>query len=382
MWYEAAKRARSFDANQIRQHLYGAEFDSPQGRLVMQPSHHTSKPIRIGRVRADGQFDVIHTTAAQAPRPWNKWLPDTQTFGCDWSDAAKGGKYPLSTVNVGVLHSVSGPLSFSERPVLLSTLMTIDQINDAGGVKLSETDSRTIIPVIRDGASTPSAFAALATEMINTHQVAAVFGGWTSASRVAMKPVFESLDNLLFYPVQFESQECSRNIIYCGQSANQQIEPALMWALHHFPPSKPYLLLGSDYVFPRTANAIARSYLETFGAKVVDEIYLSLGQEDTLNLTDVIKSKCPAPPLGLGCVILNTLNGIVNNDLFLKLNSSQMDSVTWPTLSFSIGEAEAEVIGFDYVKGHFSSWYSSPTLILSTLFLFSFPSSPLRPSPH
>jgi urea transport system substrate-binding protein len=151
------------------------------------------------------------------------------------------------TVQVGVLQSLTGTMAISEVTVKNATLLAIDEINAKGGVL-----GKKIVPVVEDGASDPAMFAQKAQKLIQQDKVATVFGGWTSASRKAMLPVFERFKGLLWYPVQFEGNECSPNIMYSGAQPNQQILPALDWA--EGKGYKSIFLLGSDYVFPRTAN--------------------------------------------------------------------------------------------------------------------------------
>ena len=154
-------------------------------------------------------------------------------------------------IKVGVLHSLSGTMAISETSVVDATLMAIEEINEAGGVL-----GRQIEPVVVDGASDWPTFAREAERLISKERVRAVFGCWTSASRKTVKPVFERHDHLLFYPVQYEGLEESPNIVYTGAAPNQQIIPAVQWCFDNL--GKRFFLVGSDYVFPRTANAIIK----------------------------------------------------------------------------------------------------------------------------
>ena len=187
-------------------------------------------------------------------------------IGCGGSETAESG----NEVKVGVLHSLSGTMAISEIPVKDAELLAIEEINAAGGVL-----GKTIVPVVEDGASEPAMFAQKAQKLIQQDEVVTVFGGWTSASRKAMLPVFEAQGNLLWYPVQFEGNECSPNIFYLGAQPNQQILPALEWAFEKG--YKNIYLLGSDYVFPRTANLILRKHIEDRGGTVTGEEYVPLG---------------------------------------------------------------------------------------------------------
>jgi len=174
------------------------------------------------------------------------------------------------TIKVGILHSLSGTMSISEVTVKDSTLMAIEEINAAGGVL-----GKQIEPIIEDGASDWPTFAEKAAKLLLEDQVAVVFGCWTSASRKAVKPVFEENNGLLFYPVQYEGLEQSPNIFYTGATTNQQIVPAVEYLLEEG--KTKMFLLGSDYVFPRTSNTIIRAQLDAAGAEVVGEEYVPLG---------------------------------------------------------------------------------------------------------
>ena len=178
------------------------------------------------------------------------------------------------TVKVGVLQSLTGTMAISEVTVKNATLLAIDQINAKGGVL-----GKQIEPVIEDGASDPSMFAQKAQKLIQEDQVVTVFGGWTSASRKAMLPVFERFKGLLWYPVQFEGNECSPDIMYSGAQPNQQILPALQWAEEKG--YKNVFLLGSDYVFPRTANLILKKHIAHDGKMLAGEEYVPLGGSDS-----------------------------------------------------------------------------------------------------
>jgi urea transport system substrate-binding protein len=174
------------------------------------------------------------------------------------------------TIKVGVLHSLSGTMSISEVTVRDSTLMAIDEINAAGGVL-----GKQIEAVVEDGASDWPTFAEKASKLLLEDQVAVVFGCWTSASRKAVKPVFEENNGLLFYPVQYEGLEQSPNIFYTGATTNQQIVPAVDYLLSQG--KKKFFLLGSDYVFPRTSNTIIKAQLAANGGETVGEEYVPLG---------------------------------------------------------------------------------------------------------
>ena len=189
-------------------------------------------------------------------------------------------------VKVGVLHSLTGTMAISEVTVKNSTQLAIDEINAAGGVM-----GKQLTAVVEDGASDPAVFAQKASKLVDNDKVATVFGGWTSASRKAMLPVFEKSKNLLWYPVQFEGNECSPNIMYSGAQPNQQMLPAFDWAKEKG--YKNYFLVGSDYVYPRTANLIASKHIEGAGFKVAGEEYQALGGTDFSGVIAKIKASKP-----------------------------------------------------------------------------------------
>jgi len=173
-------------------------------------------------------------------------------------------------IKVGALHSLSGTLAISEKPVEESTLLAIEEINRSGGLL-----GRRIEPVVIDGKSDWQEFARQAERLIAEVKVATIFGCWTSASRKTVKPVFEEYNHLLIYPVQYEGLEQSPNIIYTGAAPNQQIIPAVKWAYENL--GKKFFLVGSDYVFPRSANEIIRAQVKALKGQIVGEEYLLLG---------------------------------------------------------------------------------------------------------
>jgi urea transport system substrate-binding protein len=244
-------------------------------------------------------------------------------------------------VKVGVLHSLTGTMAISEVTVKNAELLAIEEINAAGGVL-----GRQIEPVIEDGASEPATFAQKATKLIQSNKVATVFGGWTSASRKAMLPVFQRGQNLLWYPVQFEGNECSPNIMYSGAQPNQQILPAFEWAAAQG--YKTYFLIGSDYVFPRTANLILAKHIGAKGLTVSGEDYVPLGGSDFSAVVGKIQQAKPD-------IIFSTLNGDSNVSFFKQMAAAGLTDKT-PVMSFSIGEQEAQAMGPALVKGSYAAW--------------------------
>ncbi|OHT21828.1 urea ABC transporter substrate-binding protein [Edaphosphingomonas haloaromaticamans] len=259
--------------------------------------------------------------------------------------AAKG-----DGVAVGVLQSLTGTMAISEITVKNAEMLAIDEINAAGGVL-----GKKITALVEDGASDPSTFAQKASKLIEDGGVATVFGGWTSASRKAMLPVFERTGNLLWYPVQFEGNECSPNIMYSGAQPNQQALPALEWAMKQG--YKSYFLVGSDYVYPRTANLILKKHIEKGGMAVAGEAYVPLGGTDFSGVIAKIQSAKPA-------IVINTLNGDSNVAFFKQMQAAGLSPKTLPVMSFSIGEQEAQAMGAALVEGSYATWNYFQSLAL------------------
>ncbi|MDE3178571.1 MAG: transporter substrate-binding protein, partial [Acidobacteriota bacterium] len=218
----------------------------------------------------------------------------------------------------------------------------IQQVNASGGVLGKKLD-----PIVEDGASEPAIFSQKAQKLIQENKVATVFGGWTSASRKAMLPVFERFHALLWYPVQFEGNECSADIMYSGAQPNQQILPALDWAFEKG--YKRIFLLGSDYVFPRTANLILKKHIRQRGGVVAGEEYVPLGGTDFSSVITKIKLARPD-------IIFNTLNGDSNVSFFKQMAASGMPPSKMPVMSFSIAEQEARAMGTKLVSGSYAAW--------------------------
>jgi urea transport system substrate-binding protein len=246
------------------------------------------------------------------------------------------------TVKVGVLHSLSGTMAISEDTVKNATLLAIDQVNASGGVL-----GKKIVPVIEDGSSDPAIFSQKAQKLIQEDKVVTVFGGWTSASRKAMLPVFERFHSLLWYPVQFEGNECSSNIMYSGAQPNQQILPALDYAFQTG--KKKVFLLGSDYVFPRTANLILKKHILKNGGVVSGEEYVPLGGTDFSAIITKIKIAKPD-------VVFSTVNGDSNVSFFKQLAAAGITQAQLPVMSFSIAEQEAKAMGTSLVSGSYTAW--------------------------
>ncbi len=221
-------------------------------------------------------------------------------------------------------------------------LMAIAEINEAGGVL-----GRTIEPVIEDGESDPKTFALKAKLLIEQDKVATIFGGWTSASRKAVLPVLEECNALMWYPVEYEGLECSRHIFYTGICPNQQVGPAVDWLLQN--KGKSFYLVGSDYVFPRTANKIIKAHLKRQGGTLAGEEYVALGTTEFGNLIKRIKHARPD-------VVFNTLNGDSNLAFYQQYKDAGISAEEIPIMAISIGEEELRRIGGDTAAGHYASW--------------------------
>jgi urea transport system substrate-binding protein len=263
--------------------------------------------------------------------------------GSPAASPAAGG----DTIKVGILHSQSGTMAISEKSVVDAELLAIEEINKAGGIL-----GKQIEPVIEDGASDWPTFAEKAKKLIDQDKVVSIFGCWTSASRKAVLPVFEEKKHMLWYPVQYEGQECSQNIFYTGAAPNQQIEPAVEWLLKN--KGKEFFLVGSDYVFPRTANTIIKAQVAKLGGKIVGEDYIPLGGTEVTPIISKIKAALPE-----GGVIFNSLNGDSNVAFFKQLQGAGLDPKKYPSMSVSIAEEEVKAIGVEYLEGHYTNFLKS-----------------------
>lgn len=271
-------------------------------------------------------------------------VPTTAVTTAGPSDGSTGttGGSSGDTIKIGVLHSLSGTMAISETAVRDATLLAIEEINAAGGVL-----GKKLEPIVEDGASDWPTFAEKASKLIQSDKVAVVFGGWTSASRKAMLPVFEGLNGLLFYPVQYEGLETSPNIFYTGATTNQQIVPAVEFLLEQG--KTRFFLLGSDYVFPRTSNLIINAQLEAAGLNAVGEEYTPLGHVEYSTVINKIRAADPD-------VIFNTLNGDSNVAFFKQFKDAGITAEDIPTLSVSVAEVEIRGIGAENIVGHLVAW--------------------------
>ena len=255
-------------------------------------------------------------------------------------------------IRIGVLHSQTGTMALSERPVIDAVLLAVEEINARGGVL-----GRPVEAVLADGQSDEAAFARQAEKLITEDNVCTLFGCWTSASRKAVVSVVEQHKHLLFYPVQFEGMEQSPNVVYLGPVPNQQILPALR-LLVGFEGKRRWFLVGSDYVYPITANAVVRAEAEKSGCEVVGEEYLLLGNGEVGAVVKKIKDSGAD-------LIVNTVNGDTNVALFRALRRARVTPSTMPALSTSISEQELIALGpqaaaGDYVAANYFQGLDTP----------------------
>lgn len=250
-------------------------------------------------------------------------------------------------IKVGVLHSLSGTMAISEVSLKDVVLMAIDEINASGGVL-----GRKIQPVVVDPASNWPLFAEKAKQLLLQDKVAVVFGCWTSVSRKSVLPVFESNNGLLFYPVQYEGEECSHNVFYTGAAVNQQAEPAVEYLLKEG--YKKFYLLGTDYVYPRTTNKILRAMLRAKGVpeKNIAEEYTPFHHQDYQTIVGKIKTFSAG---GDACVI-STINGDSNVPFYKEFANQGLTADDCPIMAFSVAEDELRGMDTSALVGHLAAW--------------------------
>ncbi len=254
------------------------------------------------------------------------------------------------TVKVGVLHSLSGTMAISETVLKDVALMAFEEINAKGGVM-----GRKIEPVVVDPASNWPLFAEKARQLITQDKVAAVFGCWTSVSRKSVLPVFEELNGLLFYPVQYEGEELSKNVFYTGAAPNQQAIPAVEYLMSkEGGGAKRWVLLGTDYVYPRTTNKILRAFLKSKGVadKDIDEKYTPFGHSDYQTIVADIKKFAA----GGKTAVVSTINGDSNVPFYKELGNQGLKATDVPVVAFSVGEEELRGVDTKPLVGHLAAW--------------------------
>ena len=254
------------------------------------------------------------------------------------------------TIKVGVLHSLSGTMAISETSLKDVALMTIEEINAKGGLL-----GKKLQPLVVDPASNWPLFAEKARQLLTQDKVAAVFGCWTSVSRKSVLPVFEELNGLLYYPVQYEGEELSQNVFYTGAAPNQQAIPAVEYLMSkEGGGATRFFLLGTDYVYPRTTNKILRAFLKAKGVaeKDIEETYTPFGHSDYQTIVAQIKA------FGGGgkTAVISTINGDSNVPFYKELGNQGLKATDIPVVAFSVGEEELRGIDTKPLVGHLAAW--------------------------
>lgn len=291
-----------------------------------------------------GLMGASAAAAALSGCSGSAWAEATAGSGSGGGSGKSGGADGVfgNTIKVGILHSLSGTMAISETSVRDAEMLAIDEINAAGGVLGMQLEA-----VVEDGASSNATFSEKATKLLDSDGVACVFGCWTSASRKAVLPVFEARNGLLWYPVQYEGMEQSKNIFYVGAAPNQQIVPAVDYLAENY--GKKIFLMGSDYVFPRTANTVIKAQAAAKGYEIVGETYTPMGHTDYATIINKIRASKPD-------FVFNTLNGDSNVSFFKQLKDSGLSCNDVMTCSVSVAEEEVKGIGAAYMEGHLVSW--------------------------
>jgi urea transport system substrate-binding protein len=254
------------------------------------------------------------------------------------------------TIKVGILHSLSGTMAISETVLKDVALMAIEEINAKGGVL-----GKKLEPVVVDPASNWPLFAEKARQLISKDKVAVTFGCWTSVSRKSVLPVFEELNGLLFYPVQYEGEELSKNVYYTGAAPNQQAIPAVEYLMSKAGGgAKRFVLLGTDYVYPRTTNKILRAFLKSKGVaeKDIDEKYTPFGHSDYQTIVADIKKFSQ----GGKTAVISTINGDSNVPFYKELGNAGLKAKDVPVVAFSVGEEELRGVDTKPLVGHLAAW--------------------------
>ena len=261
------------------------------------------------------------------------------------------GASAADTIKVGILHSLSGTMAISETALKNVALMTIEEINASGGVM-----GKQLEPVVVDPASNWPLFAEKARQLLTQDKVAVVFGCWTSVSRKSVNPVFKELNGLLFYPVQYEGEELEKNVFYTGAAPNQQAIPAVEYLMsEEGGGAKRWVLLGTDYVYPRTTNKILRAFLHSKGVKDEDimEEYTPFGHSDYQTIIANIKKFASA---GKKTAVVSTINGDSNVPFYKELGNQGLKATDVPVVAFSVGEEELRGVDTKPLVGHLAAW--------------------------
>nr|WP_068088256.1 urea ABC transporter substrate-binding protein [Pseudovibrio stylochi] len=265
------------------------------------------------------------------------------------SSMLAGSAIASDTIKVGVLHSLSGTMAISETTLKDAMLMLIEEQNKKGGVL-----GKQLEPVVVDPASDWPLFAEKAKELLAVHKVSAVFGNWTSVSRKSVLPVFEELNGILFYPVQYEGEESQRNVFYTGAAPNQQAIPAVDYLLENEEVER-WVLAGTDYVYPRTTNKILAAYLKAKGVSEEDIMinYTPFGHSDWQTIVSDIKAFGSA---GKKTAVVSTINGDANVPFYKELGNQGISAEDIPVVAFSVGEEELAGLDTEPLVGHLAAW--------------------------
>ncbi|WP_424976070.1 urea ABC transporter substrate-binding protein [Dinoroseobacter sp. S124A] len=253
------------------------------------------------------------------------------------------------TIKVGILHSLSGTMAISETTLKDAMLMLIEEQNKKGGV-----NGKMLEAVVVDPASDWPLFAEKARELIEGNGVDVVFGCWTSVSRKSVLPVFEELNSLLFYPVQYEGEESQRNVFYTGAAPNQQAIPAVDYLMNEEGVER-WVLAGTDYVYPRTTNKILEAYLQSKGVAAEDIMinYTPFGHSDWQTIVSDIASFGGA---GKKTAVVSTINGDANVPFYKELGNQGISAEDIPVVAFSVGEEELAGLDTEPLVGHLAAW--------------------------
>src|SRR5881409_184191 len=292
--------------------------------------------IRIG-AKTMQRRSFIKRLALSAALATAGWSAATHTLAAD-------------TIKVGVLHSLSGTMAISETVLKDVTLMAIDDINANGGVM-----GKKLEPVVVDPASNWPLFAEKARQLLTQDKVAVMFGCWTSVSRKSVLPVVEELNGLLFYPVQYEGEELSKNVFYTGAAPNQQAIPAVEYLMSkEGGGAKRFVLLGTDYVYPRTTNKILRAFLKSKGVANADimETYTPFGHSDYQTIVADIKKFWA----GGKTAVISTINGDSNVPFYKELGNQGLKATDVPVVAFSVGEEELRGVDTKPLVRHLAAW--------------------------
>lgn len=253
------------------------------------------------------------------------------------------------TIKVGILHSLSGTMAISETTLKDTMLMLIEEQNKKGGLL-----GKKLEPVVVDPASNWPLFAEKGRELLSKHKVSAIFGNWTSVSRKSVLPVVEELNGLLFYPVQYEGEESSKNVFYTGAAPNQQAVPAVDYLMNEIG-VKRWVLAGTDYVYPRTTNKILEAYLKAKGVAAKDIMinYTPFGHSDWQSIVSDVKK---FGSTGVKTAVVSTINGDANVPFYKELGNQGISAEDIPVVAFSVGEEELSGINTKPLVGHLAAW--------------------------